>query len=191
MTRTFATRVRSFFAIVATLVVAGTSPASAQRPNRLQRQPPGGPGQQGALELQFRQRLAEVVRRRLNLNDGQMRQLGQTNDKFERQRMQLLREERRARQALRAEVLAGDAADQTKVAGLIDQTFRIQRQRLDLTESEQRELATFMTPMQRAQYFGIQDQLRRRMEELRDQRQQRQQLRRGAGGVVPNRPQLP
>ena len=193
MTTAFATRVRSFCAIAATLVVAGASPVAAQRANRLQEQP-GAPGQQGALELQFRQRLAEVVRRRLNLNDGQMRQLGQTNDKFERQRMQLLREERRVRQALRAEVLAGDSADQPKVAGLIDQTLRIQRQRLDLTENEQRELATFMTPMQRAKYFGIQDQLRRRMEELREQRQQRQQRqqqRRGAGGVVPNRQPLP
>lgn len=190
MTRAFATHVRSVCAIIATLVVASASPVAAQRANRLQQQP-GAPGQQGALELQFRQRLAEVVRRRLSLNDGQMRQLGQTNDKFERQRMQLLREERRARQALRAEVLAGDSADQTKVAGLIDQTLRIQRQRLDLTENEQRELATFMTPIQRAQYFGIQDQLRRRMEELRDQRQQRQQQRRGVGGVGPNRQPLP
>jgi hypothetical protein len=30
-----------------------------------------------------------------------------------------------------------------------------------------------MTPIQRAKYFGIQDDLRRRMEELREQRQRR------------------
>jgi len=183
MTTRFFALARSIAVITAALVAAAASPASAQR-----LQPPaGGQGQQRALEMQFRQRLAEVVRRRLNLNDNQMRQLGQTNDKFERERMRLLRDERRVRQALRQEVLAGDSADQTKVAGLIDEAFKIQRQRLDVTESEQKELAGFMTPTQRAQYFGIQDELRRRMEQMREQRQQR----RGAAGLGPARPQLP
>src|SRR4029079_6706126 len=148
MTAMFVTRARSLCAIAATVVFTAASPAAAQRADRLQ-PAPGAQGQPRALELQFRQQLAQVVKRRLNLNDDQMRQLGQTNDKFERERMRLLRDERRVRQALRAEVLAGDAADQTKVGGLIDEQLKIQRQRLDLTENEQRELAGFMTPVQR------------------------------------------
>ena len=187
MTATLVTGARSLCAIIATLVFAAGSPVSAQRADRLQ-PGPGAQGQPRPLELQFRQQLAQVVKRRLNLNDGQMRQLGQTNDKFERERMRLLRDERRVRQALRAEVLAGDSADQTKVGSLIDEQLRIQRQRLDLTENEQKELAGFMTPLQRAQYFGIQDQLRRRMEEMREQRQQQ---RRGAAGLGARRPALP
>lgn len=122
------------------------------------------------LERQFRERLAEVVRRRLDLNESQMRQLGAVNNRYERERMLLLRDERQMRQALRAEVLAGDSADQTKVAELLDRALRIQRQRLDLTEREQRDLASFMTPVQRAKYVGIQDDLRRRLEEIRQQR---------------------
>jgi len=159
-------------AFVALCLVAVTSPAPAQRVDRVQA-PAGAPAQGRALELQFRERLAEVVKRRLDLNESQMQQLGRVNDRFERDRMLLLRDERRARQALRAEVLAGDSADQAKVAGLLDQLLRIQRRRLDLTESEQRELSTFMTPTQRAKYFGIQDELRRRLENLRRQRQER------------------
>ena len=159
-------------------VILAVSPARAQRANSVEAQA-GVPTQRGrALEQQFRERFAEVVKRRLNLDDTQMQQLGRVNDRFERDRVQLLREERRARQALRAEVLAGDSADQKKVAGLLDQVLTIQRRRLDLTESEQRELATFMTPTQRAQYFAIQDQLRQRLENLRRQRQER---RAGAG----------
>ena len=168
-------RVRS--AVFALCVVASATTASAQSAERVQAQP-GAPPQGLALERQFRERLAEVVKRRLNLSDPQMQQLGRVNDRFERDRMLLLREERRARQALRAEVLAGDSADQPKVAGLIDQLLTIQRRRLDLTESEQRELSGFMTPTQRAKYFAIQDELRQRLENIRRQRQ-----RGGIGGA--------
>ena len=144
----------------------------------------------GGLERQFRERLAEVVRRRLNLDDAQMRQLGQVNNRFERDRMILLRDERRVRQSLRAEVLAGDSANQSRVSELLDQALKIQQRRLDLTAEEQRELSAFMTPVQRAKYFAIQDDLRRRMEELRQNRQDRQR-RTGALGPGGRRAPLP
>jgi len=156
-------------ALSCALLFAAIAPADAQRANRVPAQA-GEPAQGRALERQFRERFAEVVRRRLNLNDSQMRQLGQVNGRYERERMMLLREERQMRQALRAEVLAGDSADQATVAGLLDRALKIQRQRLDITEREQRDLAAFMTPVQRAMYVGIQDDLRRRLEDIRQQR---------------------
>jgi len=177
-TRSVASRSPRTWGVLTLCLILGASPASSQRVNSVESQP-GAPGQQARpLERQFRERFAEVVKRRLNLDDAQMQQLGRVNDRFERDRMQLLRDERRARQALRAEVLAGDSADQKRVAGLLDELLTIQRRRLDVTESEQRELAAFMTPTQRAKYFGIQDELRQRLENLRRQRQQR---RAGAG----------
>ena len=171
-------------------VLAPPAQLSAQRvdpqPARV-----GAPAQEGGgLERQFRERLAEVVRRRLNLDDAQMRQLGQVNNRFERDRMILLRDERRVRQSLRAEVLAGDSANQSKVSGLLDQALKIQQRRLDLTAEEQRELSAFMTPVQRAKYFAIQDDLRRRMEELRQNRQERQR-RTGTLGPGGRRSPLP
>jgi len=69
---------------------------------------------------------------------------------------------------LRAELLAGDAANQQKVATYLDQMLRFQRRRIDIQENEQRELGKFLTPVQRAKYFGLQAQLRKRMMELRD-----------------------
>jgi len=170
-------------ALLALCAILGASPACAQRVNGAQAQA-GAPLQGPALERQFRERFAEVVKRRLNLDDTQMQQLGRVNDRFERDRMMLLRNERRTRQALRAEVLAGDSADQKKVAGLLDELLTIQRRRLDLTESEQRELSAFMTPTQRAKYFGIQDELRQRLENIRRQRQGR----RAGGGMGAQRP---
>jgi protein CpxP len=124
--------------------------------------------QRAALEERVRERTAEIVRRRLELNDDQMRRLQAANQQFDRQRMGLITEERQARQALRAEVVVGDAANQQKVAGLLDQLMRLQRRRLDLVESEQREIGKFLTPVQRAKYLGLQNEIRKRMEELRD-----------------------
>jgi hypothetical protein len=174
-------RLLALVSIVAALVVGRT--VAAQQPTRMQAQP-GAPGEGRALERQFRERFADVVQRRLRLSNVQMRQLGQVNNRFERERMQLMRDERMMRQALRAEVLAGDSANQPRVAELLDEAMRIQRARLDITEREQRELAAFMTPLQRAQYVTIQDELRRRLEDIRQQR------RPGAPGMAGRRPPL-
>ena len=172
-------------ALAASLLIVASSSALAQRPDRQQARP-GMPAQAGqgapALERQFRERLADDVRRRLSLNDAQMGQLGTVNDRYERERMQLFRAERQMRQALRAEVLAGDSADQAKVSELLDRALRIQRQRLDIAQREQRDLAAFMTPVQRAMYVAIQDDLRRRLEDFRQQRRQ------GAPGAAGRRP---
>ncbi|MEO7368433.1 MAG: hypothetical protein ABIZ36_10775 [Gemmatimonadaceae bacterium] len=119
------------------------------------------------LEKQLRQRTGEMVRRRLGLNDEQMGKLQSTNRSFERQRTDLMVRERETRQALRAEMVAGDAANQAKVGQLLDQSIQLQRQRLDLLQSEQQELAKFLSPIQRARYFGIQNELRKRAQELR------------------------
>ena len=72
---------------------------------------------------------------------------------------------------MREELAVADSANQERVATLLDQMLRIQRDRLALVEDEQRELATFLSPVQRARYLGIQEQLRRRMEEFQRQRQ--------------------
>jgi hypothetical protein len=108
------------------------------------------------------------VRRRLELNDDQMAKLQASNQQFDQQRVALVTEERQARQALRAELQAGNGANQQKVNGLLDQLLRLQRRRLDIVDNEQRELGKFMTPVQRAKYFGLQNEMRRRMQELRD-----------------------
>ncbi|HET9683588.1 MAG TPA: hypothetical protein VFP15_05755, partial [Gemmatimonadaceae bacterium] len=64
-------------------------------------------------------------------------------------------------------ILAGDRADQNRVAAALDQLLKLQRQRLDTQAEEQEELATFMSPLQRAKYAALQEQVRRRVEALR------------------------
>jgi Spy/CpxP family protein refolding chaperone len=163
------------------LLAASASSVRAQAEPRQQVAP-----QRAELERRLRERTAEVVRRRLQLNDDQMARLATVNQQLDQQRMALVGEERQARIALRAELQAGNAANQQKVGTLLDQMLRLQRRRLDLIENEQRELAKFLTPVQRAKYFGLQNEIRKRMQELRDRppAARRRMLGPGAGRII-------
>jgi Spy/CpxP family protein refolding chaperone len=125
------------------------------------------PRQRAQLEQRLRQRIATVVKKRLQLTDEQFGKLVNTNRVYEQQRQELLQQERATRLGLRAEILAGEHADQAHVAKLVDRLVSLQRQRLDLLAREQEDLSHFLTPVQRAQYMAIEEQVRRRVEQLR------------------------
>jgi protein CpxP len=152
--------------LAAVILALSSSPAIGQ-----ELRPPGAGGRP-ELEQRFRQRMAQVVKNRVGLTDEQMRQLGPVSRKYEDERRKLHQEERLARMTLRRNLLTPDSADQPETARLIDQLMAIQRRRLDLLAAEQRELAAFMSPVQRAKYLVLQDQLRRQLEE-RVRRQER------------------
>jgi hypothetical protein len=127
--------------------------------------------------------MAEVLRTQLGLSDEQMRRLAIANRRFERQRVALFAQEREVRTSLRSELELGDSARSAEVSSLLDRMLVLQRQRLELLEAEQKELATFLSPIQRAKYFGMEEQIRRRVMEMREQ-----QVRRGGGDGGPRRP---
>jgi hypothetical protein len=142
---------------------SGAGQPAAQRGARRE----AGQGERALLERRVRERMARVVRQRLGLNDQQMRRLQETNRRFEGQRVDVARRERDARIRLRAELARPAAADQEAVDTLIATLLRMQRERHSLVEDEQRALRAFLTPVQRAQYLALQEQLRRRVEEAR------------------------
>ncbi len=129
--------------------------------------PPGA--ERDSLELRVRQRMTQMIQRQLGLTDEQTRKLSATSRKFEMQHRDLFVRERQARAGLREELDLGDTTRQAQVSRLLDQMLQVQKQRVELVEAEQRELATFMTPQQRARYFGMQEQIRRRVDEMREQ----------------------
>lgn len=134
-------------------------------------------GQRQALAKQIRQRWQEVVRNRLGLNDVQMRQLQETTRHFNAQRQTLNQEERAIRGEMRDQVTGVTPTDDKHLAAMIDTVLDLQRQRLELTRNEQRELSLFLSPLQRVKYLALQEQLRQQMERLRQAA-----LARGAGG---------
>lgn len=137
---------------------------------------PGAPprdsaGQERArVERQLNARIGSFLRRALALTDEQYNRLSATNARYETERRRLVAGERATRLELRAQLQRGDAADQGRVASLIDALIAQQRSRLDLLEREQRELATFLTPVQRAKFAAVQERIRRRVEQLRSER---------------------
>lgn len=164
---------RTMLGAVLTLL-AGALPLPAQDSVRTAGR--GDTAERAQLERQLRQRVSHAVQARLQLTDAQMARLQQTNRTFEGRRRKLVAEERQLRLSIAQQVAAGDSADQKSVARSIDRAIAIQRARLDLVEQEQHELASFLTPVQRARYLDLQERLRRRIEELR-----RGQQRRGGG----------
>ena len=149
--------------LAAALVVAPLSSGEAQR------QRSGGSGRMNReqMEQRVRMRLANLLRTQLGLNDEEMRQLSEVNQRFDVQRRELLRREMMTRRSVREEVLKHDSANGARVEQLLTEQFKIERERIDLTEAEQRELSRFLTPVQRARYLGVQEQVRREMDQLR------------------------
>ncbi len=117
----------------------------------------------------FRERFGAVVKQRLQLNDSQVVRLGEANRRFEEQRRLLLDQERDVRMALRDELMIEQQGrgNQERISTLLERAIRVQRQRVELLESEQRELARFLNPTQRAKLLGMQEQLRRNAGEMR------------------------
>jgi len=95
-----------------------------------------------------------------------MVRLERTSQRFDVQRRQLAQQEKAQRVALRRQLLADTAANQPAIAASLEKLHDFQRQRLDMQAEEQKEFATFMTPLQRARFTALQEQVRRRLQEL-------------------------
>lgn len=142
--------------------------------------PPRGYDRQGAprkkdqqrdsLENRFKDRIDAIVKQRLQLTDEQQFKLREVASRTEESRRVLRREEFVLRTSLREEMKAGDKANESRVGELLEQVPRLERRKLELMEAEQRDLARFLLPTQRARYFGLQDELRRSMQDLQRRR---------------------
>ncbi len=146
--------------------------STAPRPNRV------------ALEQQVQQRMAQVTKDRLGATDQQMEKLQAVNRKYDEKRRLIVDQERDIRMSLRDEMLRPDSARQPQVAALLDRVIKTQRQRVDLQEQEQKELSGFLSPLQRAKYFALEQQIRQRVNQMR----QAQLPGRGGRGRGPGQP---
>ncbi len=161
------------FAALVLAVVGAPIAAAAQGPPQGRAGRSASPrtdGQSRDIEQQLQRRIGQIMKERLELSDAQITQLEAVTMKLERERRAVRGEEWRIRTALRAQLLSGDSASNEVVGELLDRMPRVERRRIELMETEQRELSAFLTPVQRARYMALQDEIRKNMDEIRQRR---------------------
>ena len=180
--RRWPTAVAAAFAVLSLASVSSAQDGRAGRAGAARGAPQRGAGRaagQQPLARELRQAFGAVVKRQLNLSDENARRLERVDRQFEQQRTQLRRDEREARLGLQAALADTANVDQAKIAQYMDQLTRGQRRRADIVEAEQKELATFLTPVQRAKLQGLREQLQQRVRQI-------QQQNGGRRGAVPS-----
>lgn len=118
------------------------------------------------LEQDIRRGFSRAVREQVGLTEEQMKQLSAVTQRYARARRELQRDEEQTRVTLRR-FIRDSASTDTAVDHAIQRLLAIQKRRVELLEGEQRELAVFMTPIQRARFMALQEQVRRRVEQRR------------------------
>lgn len=125
------------------------------------------------LRAQIEQRFAERVRDQLNLSPDQLSKLQATHQRFGTQRRELIRQQMLRRRALEDQMQPGVAANADSVRKLMDATQAGRAEMLKIEQEEDRELAGYLTPVQRARYLHMRERLMQRVNELRQERRGR------------------
>src|SRR3989442_6822942 len=140
------------------------------------------------LQRQLRQRWNERVRHDLHLSDEQTAKLQETEGKYQQQRRDLAQHQQAVNEALRGQLQPGVAANGDSVRRLMDAREHNRTALAQLDRDEDREIAGYLNPVQHARYQMMREQLRRRIQDIREQRRARAHgpgPRRGAGRPAP------
>lgn len=127
-------------------------------------------GEAARLRQDIENRYAERVRQVLGLSDDQAAKLRATQERFRSRRQEIRQQQLQLRGALADQMRPGVAANPDSVRGLMD---RIQSNRLSQVQLEQdqdREMAGYLTPVQRAQYQIMRERLLQRVAQERNGR---------------------
>lgn len=159
---------RSWF-VMLVLGAAVASPAAAQRGT-------GEPRQ--ALQRRIEDLFVQRVTEELGLSPGQAERLRGTAVQMFQRRRALEAETRRLNQLLARQLRPGIAAEQDSVAHMTDSLVSLRVAYARLYQEEEVELARYLTPVQRAQYYVLRERLLQRIQDAR-------QARRGGGALLP------
>jgi Spy/CpxP family protein refolding chaperone len=128
------------------------------------------------------------VRRELALTDDQATKLRATQDRFMARRQPVMRRQRELRLALHEQMRPGVAANPDSVRRLMDAMHSGRAELVKLEEEQDREMAGYLTPVQRARFQMLRERFVQRVQELRRDRPGRDGRRMRPGGGPPRRP---
>lgn len=122
------------------------------------------------LQQEIERRFGAAVQRQLDLTNDQADKLRATEERFRPRRRAVMREELLLRLALRDQMRPGVAADPDSVRRLMDAMQANRSDRLKLEQEHDREIAGYLTPVQRARYQMLRERLMQRLQEVRRER---------------------
>jgi hypothetical protein len=118
------------------------------------------------LEVQMQQQMVRLMRVQLGLTDAQIARVQEVRTRVDAQTRAIGTQEGKLRNDLRDEVTIGDTTRNAAVRDLLDRIVKLQRQRADIAEGEYKDLAAVLSPMQHARFIGLQEVLRKRINQM-------------------------
>ncbi len=132
--------------------------------------PPPDSGERERLQQQIEDRFARVVQQQLRLDDAQVARLRETEERFRTRRREIMRRQLALRFALNGQMCPGCSADPDSVRKLMDGIETNRGELFRMQQEQDREMASYLTPVQRAQYQMLRERLIRRAIEVRRDR---------------------
>lgn len=155
--------------LCAALAVAFGAPVAGQQPPR----PPADTAEAGRLRRQIEDRFSQHVKEELRLSDDQATKLRATQERFGERRRGLMRQQAERRMALNDQMQPGVAANSDSVRKLMDGLQGGRAEMLKVEQDEDREMAGYLTPVQRARYQEMRRRFLDRVNEMRQERRGR------------------
>jgi uncharacterized protein with von Willebrand factor type A (vWA) domain len=140
----------------------------------------------GRLRSQIEQRFRQRVQEELSLTPDQTSKLQATQERFGARRRELMTLQMQRRMALQHQMQPGVAANADSVRKLMDGLQAGRAERLKIDQDEDRELAGYLTPVQRARLVLMRERLQHRVNEMRGRGQRGGRT--GPQGMRPRRP---
>lgn len=134
--------------------------------------PPPDSAERERLQQQIEDRFAQVVQQQLRLNNDQVTKLRGTEERFRTRRREIMRRQLMLRFALNGQMCPGCAANPDSVRQLMDGIDANRGELFRMQQEQDREMAGYLTPVQRAQYQMLRERLVRRLGEVRRERRQ-------------------
>jgi len=151
------------------LIVVGILAAAAGRGSAQEATTPDSTRAE-QLRQEVETRFAVRVKEQLGLTDDQSRRMQGTVREYFRKRRALEMEEQRLRREVGAELRPGVAADSDRLDRLLDDLVDVRVRYAQSYREESRDLAKYLTPVQRGQYFLMRERLFDQVREFQRQR---------------------
>ena len=140
----------------------------------------------GRLRAQIESTFTRRVQEDLNLSQDQAAKLRATQERFGARRRDVMQQQMERRRALESQMQPGIAANSDSVRKLMDGMQSGRAEMLKIEQDQDREMAAYLTPVQRARYQQMRERFMQRIGEMRMERRETRGMRPGMRpGMVP------